>query len=152
MQSMNTNFVEILTKKFNNFFRVFIFIMYYNFTLAAEAMILIIQHKESTIIGKIGAVFVGVISLTIIIILNKMSTWISTTAHHSYDKLYFLSNDKRIRMSFRQRWKLLSFIEKLSGHTIGFYCYDLFPMTSERFFQYLYVAGANYFLIMNIFQ
>ena len=41
------------------------------------------------------------------------------------------------RLTFRQRWKLLAFIEKLSGRPIGFYCYDLFPMNNYEFYKCL---------------
>ena len=53
-------------------------------------------------------------------------------------------------MSIKQRLKLLSFIEKLSGREIGFYCYDLFPMNNYEFYQYLYICGSNYFLFLSL--
>ena len=146
------NYVEILTKKANLFFRIITFIIYYIGTIGFQLMLFCTHHKESTLIGRIISGFGYFTCFWAVLLVNAMSTGVIRSAHKSYSKLFSIIKNKRIRMTFRQHWKLLSFMEKLSGRQIGFYCYDLFPMNSYEFYQYLYIAGSNYILIMNLFQ
>ena len=146
------NYVEILTKKFNHvFFRMITFIIYYSATIGFQLILFCSHHKESHLIAKLIACFSFFSCFWAVLMMNFMSTGVIRSAHKSYPKLYKMIS-KGIRMSFRQRWKLLSFIEKLSGPPIGFYCYDLFPMNSYEFYQYLFIAGSNYILIMGFFN
>ena len=78
-----------------------------------------------------------------------MCLWVSKSAHKSYPLLYTYIN--KVKTPLFLRFKLISFVEKLSGHPIGLYCYDLFPMNNFEFYQFVYICGANYFLIMSMF-
>ena len=84
--------------------------------------------------------------------MNIMCTSVNKSAHKPYPRLFSILSKDSIPMTYRQRWKLLQFIETLSGQPIGFYCLDLFPMNRKVFSQYLYFAGANYLLLMNFFK
>ena len=145
------NYVEILTKRFNVFFRMITFVIYYIATIGFQLILFISHHKNSNFLGKTITGFIFFSCFWAVLSMNLMSTGVIRSAHKSYPKLYKMIS-KGIRMSFRQRWKLLSFIEKLSGPPIGFYCYDLFPMDSYEFYQYVCIAGCNYFLIMGFFN
>ena len=145
------NYVEILTKRLNVFFRMITFIIYYIATIGFQLLLYITHHKDSNIFGKIITGFIFFSCFWAVLSMNLMSTGVIRSAHKSYPKLYKMIS-KGIRMSFRQRWKLLSFIEKLSGSPIGFYCYDLFPMNSYEIYKYICIAGSNYILIMDFFR
>ena len=84
--------------------------------------------------------------------MNISCNQICTRAHKSYSRLFLIIVDENIRMSFKQRLKLWSFMEKLSGPQIGFYCYDLFAMNSNRFYHYLCIYVLNYRLIVSLFS
>ena len=143
------NYVETLTKQFNHFFRVITFIIYYIATIGFQIMLYLTHRSDIKIVGRVSAGFIFTTCFWAVVFMNVMSTWVSTAAHKPYLRLYSIIC-RRTRMRFRQHWKLLSFIEKLSGRPIGYYCYDLFPMTNYEFYQYLLIAGSNYFLIMNL--
>ena len=145
------NYVEILTKKFNLWFRIMTFIIYYFVTIGFQLVLHITHHKDSHILAKLSAGFIFFSCFWATLLQNLMSTGVIRSAHKPYPKLYKMIG-KRIRMRFSQRWKLLSFIEKLSGPPIGFYCYDLFPMNNYEFYQYVCIAGSNYILIMGFFR
>ena len=80
-----------------------------------------------------------------IFILNFVASSFSATAHKSLDIMYKylikgnLSSDSRLKIN--------SFIEKLMGNTIGFYCFDLFALDNYRFYQYISSFVCTYFLI-----
>ena len=145
------NYVEILTKKCNHFFRMITFIIYYIATIGFQLLLYCSHHKESTLIGRITSGYDFLTCFWAVLLMNVMSTGVIGSAHKSYSTLFSIITNNRFRMRFRQRWKLLSFMEKLSGPEIGFYCYDLFPMNSYEFYEYIYIAGSNYFLIMSLF-
>ena len=77
---------------------------------------------------------------------------ICTRAHHAYSNLFTILVNKNIRMNYKQRLKLMSFMEKLSGPQIGFYCYDLFAMNSNGFYEYITIYVSNYLLIISLFS
>ena len=148
------NYIEIKVKQLNHFFRIITFLIYYIGTIVGQILLFITHHKDTTLILRLGCIIYSVALLFTLLILNLMSVSLSNSANKSYSQLFCMDYKKlkiKNRLTFRQRWKLLAFIEKLSGPTIGFYCYDLFPMNSYELYQYLYIAGCNYFLIMNFF-
>ena len=146
------NYVEIMTKKFNHFFRMITFIIYYIATIGFQIMFYGIHNKNSTPFGRVGAATIFFTCFWAVVFMNVMSTWVNNAAHKPYYKLYSILHKRGIRMRFRHHWKLLSFVEKLSGRPIGYYCYDLFPMNNWEFYQYLCIAGSNYILIMGLFD
>ena len=144
------NYVERLTRDFNQFFRQFLFVLYFLLTFSMQMMLAFAQN-ESNIFFKLILSFISFTTLSILSAMNITCAQICSEAHKPYSTLFSIITDRNIRMSSRIRCKLLSFMEKLSGREIGFYCYDLFPMNNWEFYQYLYIAGSNYFLIMSLF-
>ena len=146
------NYVEIMTKKFNHFFRMITFIIYYIATIGFQIMFFAIHNKDSTPFGRVGAATIFGSCFWSVLYMNIMSTWVNNAAHKPYYKLYSIINQPVFCMRFRHHWKILLFIEKLSGRPIGYYCYDLFPMNNWEFYQYLLISGSNYILIMSLFN
>ena len=144
------NYVEKMTQDANLFVRTITFYLYYIATAGILIAIYGIHKEDTTISGRIVIFLIAFSGSFIIFGLNFMSTWISTAAHKPYKTLYSLMF-RNIRITLKERFKLLSFIEKLSGPDIGFYCYDLFPLNSYEFYQYIYISGLNYFLLMSLF-
>ena len=56
------------------------------------------------------------------------------------------------RMSLKARYKLMRFIERLSGPVIGFYCYDLFPLTTYEFTDYILDSMVSFLLIVKFLR
>ena len=146
------NYVEIQTKKCNHFFRMITFIIYYIATIGFQIMFYGIHNKDSTPFGRVSCATIFFTCFWAVVFMNIMSTWIISAAHKPYYKLYSILQNRGICMRFRHHWKILSFVEKLSGRPIGYYCYDLFPMNNWEFFQYLCISASNYTLIMGLFD
>ena len=145
------NSAERLTKNINDSNKYIIMVAYYMGTFVAEVIMYHVFQDKSTIIGQLLGIGVTISMTSFIPISFVMCTMISNDAHRSYSKLYTIINQD-IGLTVRQRWRLLAFIETLSGPQIGFYCYDLFPMNSYKFYQYLLITGKNYFLLMELFS
>src|ERR1700743_201746 len=89
---------------------------------------------------------------SILVYTNVMSAWIYTAPRKPYPLLLRYVSTRRPVLSNSDRLKVMAFIERLStGPAIGYYCYDLFPMNSKEFVQYLIISGANYLLIISMF-
>ena len=98
--------------------------------------------------ARFPVIFIFVMVFGAVFLVNFMSAQISKAAKKSCPTLY--THLSRMSATHPTRWKLVSFIEALSGNEIGFYCYDMFPMNNYEFYQYLYITGLNYFLILDL--
>ena len=141
------NFIEILNNNINHTFKHFIIILYFIATPGFEMVLFCVHDKRQTLIGKLFAASIFTSCFTAVFIMTMISARISKAAHKSYPLLF--SYMIRNRIPLQRKLKILSFIEKLSGPDIGFYCYNLFPMNSYEFYQFLYICGCNYILIIS---
>ena len=144
----NHNLVEVITHKLNVFFNTLMFILYYMATPALQLVFYVSHQKDTYFYARFVAAFVSVIIYSLIFSMNLLSAQVISASHKSYPILYsFLV---RNNMSIIQRLKIMSFIEKLSGPDIGFYCLDMFPMNNFEFFQYLRISAFNYILLLSL--
>ena len=144
-------YLETITKRLNHFFRGAIFAIYYIATPGFQITLYLSHHKDSDFWARLFWTFISLTSFIAVVLLNLMSTWISKSAHKPYSVLFSYLSRRQTPIPLNHRMKILSFIEHLSGPEIGFYCYDLFPMNNYEFYQYLYICGLNYILIMGFF-
>ncbi len=119
--------------------------------IAIELLLLNIYQADTTVFGRIIFGYISLIIILALLYILKLITRLNNSVHKSYSTLFSLLSNKSIRMSIKQRMKILSFTEKLSGPHIGFYCLDLFPLNNFEVFQAIYIAVSNYFLIMGLF-
>ena len=113
-----------------------------------------LSHAPGTtpIMQFFATAIIFVICLTNFIVFHLCSS-ITTCAHKPQNYLYKnLLSKKRGGIPLIIQFKILRFIERLSGPEIGFYCYDLFPMTSYHFTDYVLDSIASYFLILKILK
>ena len=127
------NFCEILTKQLNHFFRCITFIIIYILIPACQIALYGIHHKDTTFYGRIFCSIIVITCFVAIILMNVMSTWISSSARKPIPILYSYLIKSKNKIPFNTRLKILSFIEHLSGPDIGFYCYDMFAMNSINY-------------------
>ena len=144
-------YLDDMTKDWNHLFRCITFVVYFVATPGLQMAFYGAHHSQTTLLGKIFYLIIGSSCLSAAVMMNLMSTWISKAAHKPYNNLYsYLVRRKRV-FPIWHRIKIMAFIEDISETDIGFYCLNLFPMTNFEFFQYLYIFGKNYFLIMGLF-
>ena len=135
----------------NHFFSYLIFIVYYVATPGLQILIYATYHKDYNILTRIYFIILVITIDLAVIMMNVMSIWITTYAHKPYNLLYSYLTQSRLTIPVKHRLKIQTFIERLSGPDIGFYCYDLFPMNNYEFYQYVYISGLNYFLLISFF-
>ena len=139
---------EKLTEELNKFFRLMIVVLYYCATPALEILVYLSHYPTTFFYARFAAIFIFVIVFGVVFLVNFMSAQISKAAKKSYPALYtYVSRISRTRPA---NWKLVSFIEALSGNDIGFYCYDMFPMNNYEFYQYICITASNYFLMLDL--
>ena len=151
---INLNFAIIkhcelikLTEMVNKTINVFIFLIYYMSSSTCLILVYIAQSTSSITPIRVGAAFTSVLIFINLIIITLLSSPIGFWAKKPTKHL--LRYIGETRLSLRQRLRITQYIEHLNGAHIGFYCLDLFPMTSYQF--YLYVANccATYFLLLS---
>ena len=144
------NKVSLLTKQLNRFFNVLIFVVYYLGTLSIHLMIYTTHEKSSKFPLRLAACFVVAIVFSAALFIGTICGDVIRTAHKPYAKLFkfsFIQNN----ISINEKMKIQAFIEHLSGPPIGFYCLDLFPMTTYKFFMYIYGSSSFYLLLITNF-
>ena len=143
------NYLAQLTHDLNGYFRWIIFFMYYTGTPCIQMLLFYSHHRDTSFHLKIISIIVSIVFCTICISFIILNTWITPAAHKSCSLLYsYLCRNPKIPIHLRLKTNAM--IERLSGPSIGFYCYDLFPMNYIEFYQYVCIAGCSYILIMNV--
>ncbi len=74
-----------------------------------------------------------------------MTSSLYYAAHDFTGDLYWLLFRKRI--SLRYKLKTWNLIERLRGPKIGYYCYNLFALSSQAFNEYIAILFSNYLLL-----
>ena len=86
----------------------------------------------------------------VLYVFNYTASSFSSATNNSRKYLYsFLCRNKT---SIKTRLKISSFIEKLSGPVIGFYCFKIFAFTNYEFYRYLAFVSINFFLIYGLIK
>ena len=141
-------FIAKLTFEHNEFFKLMIFILYYFGTPALEILMFLSHEKNTLFLVRFIFIFIFCIVFGAVFTVNLMSAAISRAAQMPSPQLYSFMT--RVNLRYDQRFRVMSFIERLSGTGIGFNCYNLFPMNNYEFYQYVSVIACNYILIMNL--
>ena len=141
------NTVSVLTQKINKSFSVFTFIIYYFGTPGLQLILYSIHEKSSTLYWQLIATVLFITIYTFIFTMNMMSVYLAKIAHKPSRTIYkYLLKH---RLPIKQKLKIQDFTEHLSGHTIGFYCLNMFPMNNYEFYSYLMISSSNYILFLN---
>jgi hypothetical protein len=138
--------VNILNTKYH--FSLALFVVYFWATPGFDILVHLTIYKPINTYMRIiyGLIFFHVFGA--IFTFNYILTSVSSAAHDVTPDLYsFLVKNKCI---LRHNLKITSFIEKLCGPVIGYYCLDLFPFTTYQFYQYLVFVSCQYFLLNSL--
>ena len=122
-----------------------VFILFYFASPTLMALLKISQGDNLNLIGKIFNVIVFIVIFGGCIVANLFSSRVrkASILPLKYLHRYMAEN----QLPTQQRLKTMEIIERLNGPDIGFYCYDLFPMNSNEFYEYVANCCENYFLI-----
>ena len=142
------NSIAKQTKDLNELFSLIIFNIYFLATPPLMILIYLTHANDSTLFLRMVAIFVFIIVFFVVFSINLLSSLISQSAHKSRPLLHsFLIKNK---VTTAQRFKIMAFNEKLSGPDIGFYCWNLFPMNNNQFYEYVANCVTTYFLILEL--
>ena len=139
-----------MTTEMNEIIKYLLLVFYYNSIPCLDLLIIIAMNKE---IDPMFRTFPIICSIIAIILLWKLSISLSsipTLAHKPYNGLHSIIVRKTIPLQLKL--KVYGLIEKLSGHVIGFYCYELFPFTNYEFYLYITNCIKNFILIKSLFN
>jgi hypothetical protein len=139
----HTHYSE-LTLKFNKVFKYVLAMVYMLITPLHNIAVYMSLSETNTLFRLLYLIGLTILS-TILFTVNYMSSSLSSSAHDFTSDLYTFLVSKRIPV--QHKLKISSFIEKLCGPVIGYYCYELFPFTNYEFYQYVSFVFTNYILL-----
>ena len=145
------NFVHIMTEKMNHFFRMITLIIYLMGAPGFLVCLYLTHHKESSGVTRIYSMVIFFTCFIPVVAMNLLSSRIDRAAKMSLDCLQSYLSHGNPRLTISKRLKILSFLEHLTGADIGFSCYTLFHMDMMAFFEFIYMCGGNYFLLLSLF-
>ena len=146
----------IVEKKTNSVNEEFNYYLYQIVKLGKPCLnifIYLTHSPGSTPVMKLFALILSSLMVFILFNVSYLCSCVTTSAHSSQNSLYkHLMNRNNSKLPILIKLKIMRFIERLSGPEIGFYCYNLFPMTSYNFTDYVLDSIASYFLILNLLR
>ena len=141
------NCAAVLTHSVNKYFSFLIYIVYYIGTPALQLICYVSHEKDTVLPIRFLAAFVFTSIFSMVFLMNLLSANVIHSAHKSYSRLYmFLAKND---LTLRDMLTIQTFIERLSGPRIGFYCLNMFPMTNNEFYKYISISCMNYILIIS---
>ncbi len=139
------NHLSELTLQYNKLFKYVLAVIYFLFTPVVNILVYMTVSEVNYILRIFYALIAIVLSLTVLNT-NYISSSLSSSAHDFTSDLYSFLFNTRISIAVQHRFKISSFIEKLCGPVIGYYCYDLFAFTNYEFYEFVSFVFCNYFL------
>ncbi len=143
------NHYSELTLEYNKLFKYVLAIIYFLFTPIVNILVYMTTFEVNYIFRIFYALTAIVLSL-MVFIANYISSSLSSSAHDFTSDLYSFLFNTRVIISVQYRLKISSFIEKLCGPVIGYYCYDFFAFTDYEFYQFVSFLFCNYFLLNDL--
>ena len=145
--------VEKQTKSVNEEFNYYLYQIVKLGKPCLNIFIYLTHSPSSTPIMKFFALILSCLIVFILFSVSYLCSCVTTSAHNSQNILYNnLMNRYNSKLPILIKLKIMRFIERLSGPKIGFYCYNLFPMTSYYFTDYVLDSIASYFLILGFLR
>ena len=144
------NFVTQNTNKLNFNSKYAIFVGYYFIKLLINIFMYLCISSKTNIIFRLSHIITIFFAISLVFALTALLVNLSKSAHNPI--LFLYSFIVQNRHNINVKFKILSFIEKLSGPVIGFYCYDFFPMNSYNFYEYIVSYFTMYLLIHGLIE
>ena len=145
------NYFAKMTMEANVTVKWVLFVIYYIATPALQISIYCVHHRATHPICRIFCAVIVIALSVLLFIPVVLSTWITKSANRPNRYLQsFVGRNVDNKVPIRMRLQIMNFIERLFGADIAFHCLDLFPMNNYEFYQYLYIAGLNYILMMSL--
>ena len=138
-----------LCEDMNDFFKVLNFFLYF-IVSPFHVLYIYFMFDVNTLYIQVGSALVVISGYSANFSVILMGSLITRSAHRPRKYLYKYLNRNSLR--FKHRMKIMFFNEKLSGHNIGFYCLDFFPMKTFEFYKYIAFCVSFYIMISNFFH
>ena len=144
------NYFTELTWKLNEMMCLGLGITYFCCTPAIDILLHLTIYCENLYLRSFYVLFL-VLNVSLLFFFIFMISRISVVAHNvSSDIHKFLLRKHTTKIELINKLKISSFIEKLYGSCIGYYCFDWFPFTVYEFYQYMYFISGTYFLLNDL--
>ena len=128
----------------NKFGSLVIFGLYYMIQPTYIMAMIIAESEEVEPFFKLIFFSGTLIIFTIILLVTRYVSRISELSRQPLNILFrFMSEN---RLTLEERLKTMTYIDRLMGPDIGFYCLDLFPIDSYEFYLFVVDCVKNYLL------
>ena len=140
----------VSTGKLNGLFKNYIVILFIICKPGLNSLLFTSLSDESNVISKLTTTALFILITLIVMSINIICSFISHMSHQPTPQLYRMLTKPHMKISLRNKLKIKRFIDKLTGPTIGFYCFDFYPMTSYEFFRDIQ-SYASFYILLNTF-
>ena len=145
------NYVCRKTFDLNITFNYFLVVFYLLAKPALNVLIYVTLSKQTNPLVRIATSIIFVFcAFCIIFTMNMMCAQVSKYAHSPMKLMYQMSKCDNI--ATKDKYRIMAFIERLSGPVIGFYCYTLYPINNYQFYEYICGWAYNYFLVIKLIK
>jgi lysylphosphatidylglycerol synthetase-like protein (DUF2156 family) len=117
--------------RLNEFFKHMVFVLYFFGVPAIEILLYLVHARDSKIYVRFVAGYLFVVLFIGCSLMNYWSARMTTSAHKSYKLMFRVFCSQRMHLTLKERLRVLSFIEKLSGPDIGYYCLGVYIVTAK---------------------
>ena len=123
-----------LCEELNEFFKYMVFLLYYLMSPVYMLSLYYIISDNTDFLGVLVTTMLMSFTYFLVLLLNLQSSQISKHAQCPSKLLYSYASSRIL--PHKENIKIMTYIERLCGPDIGFYCLDWFPMNSYEFYQY----------------
>ena len=121
-----------------------VYALYYMIQPSYIVLLVIAQSNEIRPFFKYIAYIIFLIIFTLILLATRYVSRISELSRQPLKVLFRLMSENKLTLE--ERLKTMTYIERLMGPDIGFYCLDWFPMNSYEFYLFVVDCAKNYLL------
>jgi len=139
--------IRLLTVKINIVVSAITGTVYFGSALTIDFWLYNLTHLfKDYYLFRIYSIIIGSIAIFVFFFTLLIGVNVSNYAHDSYLNVNSIMVKKK--MALKYKLKVLSFIETLSGPTIGIYCFDFFPFNNYEFYNSVAFVCTTYILIL----
>ena len=144
--------IELDTYWLNKEFGVHFYIVYKFLKPVLNLLIYLTHARDTKLVSRFLFMMISTAIIYFKIMLSYLASSVMTSAHRPRTALYSSVMTRDNNMSMKAKLKIIGFIERLSGPEIGFSCYDLFPINTYNFTDYVLDSFASYVLLIDLLK
>ena len=143
---------ELETYWLNKKFQLHFYVVYKFLKPVLNLIIFLTHARNVDLLMRLMCMMISTVNIYFKTMLSYLASSVMTAAHKPRTALYSSVTTRDNKMSMKAKLKIIGFIERLTGPEIGFSCYDLFPINTNNFTDYVLDSFASYVLLIDLLK